>query len=136
MPEASATHVFNCRESPKGRCRADASLSFNAHCKATQSLQSSWRLCEGKSAASVVGSTLVDLGEGAAGVVRSALVDLLPGEGATSVVGSALVDLLGKGAASVVGSALVNLLVEDELHGGELHVVGWWVGKSETWKVY
>lgn len=97
----------------------DASLWFNAHCKATQSLQSSWRLCERKSAASVVGSTLVDLGEGAAGVVRSALVDLLPGEGATSVVGSALVDLL----------------VEDELHGGELHVVGWWVGKSETWKV-
>jgi hypothetical protein len=67
----------------------------------------------GESAAILVGSALVNLGKSAAALVGVTLVDLLLGEGAAALVGSALVDL-----------------VEDEFHVGELHVDGWWVGKS------
>jgi hypothetical protein len=85
----------------------------------------------GESAAILVGSALVNLGKSAAALVGVTLVDLLLGEGAAALVGSALVDLRspGESAAALVGGALVDL-VEDEFHVGELHVDGWWVGKS------
>jgi hypothetical protein len=62
-------------------------------------------LCEGQSAA----------------LERTALVNLVrPGKGAT-LEGTALVD--------------VRVLVKHKLHVGEKHLVGWWVEKSETWKL-
>jgi hypothetical protein len=50
--------------------------------------------------------------------------------------GTALVNLLGKGA-TLERTALVDVrvLVEDKLHVGEKHLVGWWVEKSVTWKM-
>jgi hypothetical protein len=71
-------------------------------------------LCEGESAA-FERTALVDLGQGAA------------------LKGTALVNLLGKGAA-LERTTLVDL-VEDKLHVGEKHLVGWWVEKSVTWKL-
>jgi hypothetical protein len=67
------------------------------------------------------------IGNGAAAVAAHANMYLV-GESAATLVGSALVNL-GKSAAALVGVTLVDL-VEDEFHVGELHVDGWWVGKS------
>jgi hypothetical protein len=72
-------------------------------------------LCEGESAA-LKGTALVNLlGKGAA-LERTTLVDLL------------------RQSATLEGTALVDL-VEDKLHVGEKHLVGWWVEKSVTWKL-
>ena len=68
------------------------------------------------------------VGERAATLVGSTLVDL--GESATTLVGSTLVNL-GESAAAFVGGALIDL-VEDKFHGSELHVDGWGDEKSVT----
>jgi hypothetical protein len=46
-----------------------------------------------------------------------------------------LVDL--RQGATLERTALVDVrvLVEDKLHVGEKHLVGWWVEKSVTWKM-
>jgi hypothetical protein len=87
-------------------------------------------LCEGESAALERTALVNLLGQGAA-LKGTALVNLL-GKGA-ALERTTLVDLLGQ-SATLEGTALVDL-VEDKLHVGEKHLVGWWVEKSVTWKL-
>jgi hypothetical protein len=82
-----------------------------------RSLSDRKRSCEGENAA-LEGTALVNLlGKGAA-LERTTLVDLRQG---ATLERTALVD--------------VRVLVEDKLHVGEKHLVGWWVEKSVTWKM-